>query len=58
MKGFTRVLGGQLLGPLLYFFSTALLTPISRESMGELRTFDILTGEYEINMKMLRLDTL
>ena len=36
-----------------YFFSTALLTPITRESIGELRTFDILTGEYEINMEML-----
>ena len=36
-----------------YFFSTALLTPITRESIGELRNFDILTGEYEINMEML-----
>ena len=37
----------------LYFFSTALLTPITRESIGELRNFDILTGEYEINMEIL-----
>ena len=36
-----------------FFFSTALLTPITRESIGELRNFDILTGEYEINMEML-----
>ena len=36
-----------------YFFSTALLTPITRESIGELRNFDILTGEYEINMEIL-----
>ena len=37
----------------LYFFSTALLTPITRESTVGTRTFDILTGEYEINMEML-----
>ena len=37
----------------LFFFSTALLTPITREFIGELRKFDILTGEYEINMEML-----
>ena len=37
----------------VYFFSTALLTPITRESIGELRKFDILTGEYEINMEIL-----
>ena len=36
-----------------YFFSTALLTPIKRESTSGTRTFDILTGEYEINMEML-----
>ena len=36
-----------------YFFSTALLTPIKRESTSGTRTFDILTGEYEINMKIL-----
>ena len=37
----------------VYFFSTALLTPISRESTVGTRTFDILTGEYEINMEIL-----
>ena len=36
-----------------YFFSTALWSPITRESIGELRKFDILTGEYEINMEIL-----
>ena len=36
-----------------YFFSTALLTPIKRESTSGTRTFEILTGEYEINMEML-----
>ena len=36
-----------------YFFSTALLTPIKRESTSGTRTFDILTGEYEINMEIL-----
>ena len=40
-----------------FFFSTALLTPITRDSqvVSRLytRKFDILTGEYEINIKIL-----
>ena len=36
-----------------FFFSTALLTPITRESQVGSRTFAILTGEYEINMEIL-----
>ena len=38
-----------------YFFSTALLTPITRESTSSTgkKKLDILTGEYEINMEIL-----